>query len=235
MREKQRTPGGISRIIYLKWQRRFSETRTASSAPQTGHLALFDFFFIFFAPVPFTHNARLRALLDPRASPPPLSHCHTITVFRGPSQSATPTLYSWLAPTQYITSTHVIRAFTTQRSLPTHVSSPSSSHDSSSVSPSMSSTSRTASLRSKTQATLRPVLPFSASETSPLIHPASTYDRLIGMRTEAICKHVSSSEIGRLSSLPAFHTWPTFRFSTACSISCSRESSFTGPMGCNSW
>jgi hypothetical protein len=73
---------------------------------------------------------------------------------------------------------------------PTHVSSPSFPHNSSSISPSMSSTSRIASLRSKTQATLRPILPFNASETSPLTQVASTYDRLIGMRTVAIYKHV---------------------------------------------
>src|SRR6266404_8726781 len=74
--------------------------------------------------------------------------------------------------------------------------SPSSSSDSSTVSPSMSSTSNTPTFSSSTHATRRPIRPFNASESCPLMQPASTYDRLIGMRTAAIWDdHVPSSAI----------------------------------------
>lgn len=229
VREKQTTPGGISRIIYLKWQRRFSEPkhqmRTASRRPPPRRLALFNsffnsFFFFFLLPFLFAHptqrpNQHALFRFRSRASPPPLGHCHqhlphnTCTRIRPPSPQYQ-VLMAIACPSyvDYLNSRHSCLS-STIFPLP-HVSSPSSSHNS--ASPSMSSTSKTASLRSNTQATLRPVLPFSASETSPLIHPASTYDRLIGMRTEAICKQHVPQKSERLSSLPVFSYLTNFPF-----------------------
>ena len=164
-----------------------NEDRVLKAVTQA--LGSFNLSLFFLLPFLSTHNARISALFDPA---PHLLHSVTAT---RPLNVQRRDKYSSPSP-------------------PTHPSSPSSSHNSSSVSPSISSTSSTASLRSRTQATLRPVLPFSASETSPLVHPASTYDRLIGMRTEAIYEHVSLSEIGKiifasgisyLANFPFFH------------------------------
>ena len=203
VREKERTPGGISRIIYLKWQRRFREPKPHEDrvliavSRASGAFNSFPFFFL----LPFLFNAqrpsparysipRLTSSTQPGSQPPLPRYGYAL-----PSQRARYTHTSYLLLHQ----PSVILAPTSYPAPPTHVSSPTSSHTSSSASPSMSSISRTASLLSRMHATLRPVLPFIASETSPLIHPASTYDRLIGMRTAAIYKHVSSSEIGEIS------------------------------------
>jgi len=90
VREKQTTPGGISRIIYLKWQRRFSEPkhqmRTRPESRDPGVWLFLKFFFFFFASVPFhNHNPTptpesARAISIPRLTsstrslPPALPH-----------------------------------------------------------------------------------------------------------------------------------------------------------------
>ena len=145
---------------------RTKDTRTTSERPHSWYSALlfpFHFFFCFRYPYSVTATSALNVHAYPSLRPGHYSRITTDPCYADPACPAT------------------------------HVSSPSSPHNSSSVSPSMSSTSRIASLRSKTQATLRPILPFDASETSPLMQDASTYDRLIGMRTVAIYKHVSVS------------------------------------------
>jgi hypothetical protein len=176
VREKQTTPGGISRIIYLKWQRRFREPKTRGPRPTSRYPGV-RLFYPFFFLLPLFLNCQSLA------SPPPLNHSH--------SPYALLMCNLHIRPPCPCHHSRIKLGLTTPPRMPlTHVSSPSSPHDSSSVSPSMSSISRIASLRSKTQATLRPILPFNASETSPLTQAASTYDRLIGMRTVAIYKPV---------------------------------------------
>ena len=81
VREKERTPGGISRIIYLKWQRRFREPKPHEDrvliAVSRASGAFNSFPFFFFASVPFQCTTpESRALFDPA---PHLLHSAWVT------------------------------------------------------------------------------------------------------------------------------------------------------------